>query len=235
MDRCSPPAYDGIFSRLVMHPDFWHDRWRTAQIGFHRSSVDDNLIRHWPDLSLPKAARVLVPLCGKSLDLLWLREQGHAVVGIELSDVALQAFFMENGVAARRRTLPHFDLYEAENLECYRGDLFELTPEGVGQVAAVYDRASLVSWGPELRGRYVEHLCVLTGAGTQTLLVALEYSQAGMKGPPFSVDTEEIHRLFSRHHSIDELARRDVLGNEPRMRARGISSLTEVCYQITRL
>jgi len=96
-----------------MRPDFWHDRWRTAQIGFHRSSVDDNLIHHWRDLSLPKAARVLVPLCGKSLDLLWLRDQGHPVVGIELSDIALQTFFVENGVAARRRTLPHFDLYDA--------------------------------------------------------------------------------------------------------------------------
>jgi thiopurine S-methyltransferase len=218
-----------------VQPDFWHDRWRTAQIGFHRFSVDDNLIRHWRDLSLPKAARVLVPLCGKSLDLLWLRDQGHAVVGIELSDIAQQAFFMENGVAARRRALPHFDLYEAENLECFRGNLFNLTPERLGQVAAVYDRASLVSWAPEQRGRYVDHLWALTVTGTQTLLITLEYSQAEMKGPPFSVDSEEVHRLYSRHHSIHELDRCDVLGNEPRMRARGVSSLTEVCYRITRL
>jgi thiopurine S-methyltransferase len=218
-----------------VHPDFWHDRWRTAQIGFHRSSVDDNLIRHWRDLSLPKASRVLAPLCGKSLDLLWLRDQGQAVVGIELSDIAIQSFFMENGVTARRRILPHFDLYEAENLECFQGDLFELTPERLGEVAAVYDRASLVSWAPEQRGRYVEHLQALTGARTQTLLVTLEYPQAEMKGPPFSVDSEEVHRLYSHHHSIHELARRDILGNEPRMRARRVSSLTEACYRITRL
>ncbi|HWS65290.1 MAG TPA: thiopurine S-methyltransferase [Steroidobacteraceae bacterium] len=218
-----------------MHPEFWHDRWRTAQIGFHRSSVDDNLIQHWRELSLPKAARVLVPLCGKSLDLLWLQDQGHVVVGIELSDIALQAFFMENGVAARRRAIPHFDLYEAVNLECYRGDLFELTTERLGKVAAVYDRASLVSWAPEQRGRYVEHLAALTGTGTRTLLVTLEYPEAEMKGPPFSVDSAEVQRLYSRHYSIHELARREVLGNEPRMRARGLSGLTEVCYRITRL
>jgi thiopurine S-methyltransferase len=218
-----------------MQPDFWHDRWRTAQTGFHRSSIDDNLIRHWPDLSLPKSARILVPLCGKSLDLLWLRDQGHAVIGIELSDIALQSLFMENGVAARRRTLPHFDLYEAENLQCLRGDLFDLTPERLGQVEAVYDRASLVSWAPEQRARYIEHLTAVTGTGTQTLLVTLEYPQAEMKGPPFSVDSADVHRLYSRHHSIQELARRDVLPNEPRMRARGLSSLAEVCYRIERL
>lgn len=218
-----------------MQPDFWHDRWRTAQIGFHRPSVDENLIRHWRDLSLPKAARVLVPLCGKSLDLLWLRDHGHMVTGIELSDIALQAFFAENGVPARRHALKHFDLYEADNLECYRGDLFELTPGRLGQVAAVYDRASLVSWAADQRGRYAEHLRALTGTGTQTLLVALEYPQTEMKGPPFSVNSEEVHRLYSPHHSIRELGRRDVLGSEPRMRARGVSSLTEVCYQLTRL
>jgi thiopurine S-methyltransferase len=218
-----------------MRPDFWHDRWRTAQIGFHRSSVDENLVHHWRDLSLPKAARVLVPLCGKSLDLLWLRDQGHAVVGIDLSDIALQAFFVENGVAARRRALPHFDLYEAENLECYRGDLFDLTHEQLGLVAAVYDRASLVSWAHEQRERYVEHLTALTGTGTQTLLVTLEYPQAEMKGPPFSVDSAEVHRLYSGLHSIHELGRRDILCDEPRMRARGLSSLIEVCYRITHL
>jgi thiopurine S-methyltransferase len=218
-----------------VHSDFWHDRWRSAQIGFHRSSVDENLIQHWRDLTLPKAARVLVPLCGKSLDLLWIRDQGHPVVGIELSDIALQAFFAQNGVAARRRALSHFDLYEAGDLECYRGDLFDLTPERLGKVAAVYDRASLVSWAPEQRGRYVEHLRALTATGTQTLLITLEYAQAEMKGPPYSVDSVEVHRLYSRHHSIHELARRDVLGDEPRMRARGVSSLTEVCYRITRL
>jgi thiopurine S-methyltransferase len=218
-----------------VNSEFWHDRWRSAQIGFHRSSVDENLIQHWRDLSLPQVARVLVPLCGKSIDLLWLRDQGHAAVGIELSDIALQAFFAENGVAARRRALPHFDLYEAEDLECYRGDLFELTPERLGKVAGVYDRASLVSWAPEQRGRYVDHLRTLTATGTQTLLITLEYAQAEMNGPPFSVDSAEVHRLYSRHHSIHELARRDVLGDEPRMRARGVSSLTEVCYRITRL
>jgi thiopurine S-methyltransferase len=218
-----------------VNPDFWHDRWRTAQIGFHQSVVDGNLIRHWRDLSLPNASRVLVPLCGKSLDLLWLREQECKVVGIEISEVALQALFVENGVAARRLTLPRFDLYQAENLECFRGDLFELSAERLGRVEAVYDRASLISWAPEQRDRYVEHLTTLTGTGTQTLLITLEYRQEEMKGPPFSVDTEETHRLFSRHHSIDELARRDILRSEPRMRARGVSSLTEVCYRITRL
>jgi thiopurine S-methyltransferase len=218
-----------------VQPDFWHDRWRNGQTGFHQPSADSDLIRHWQALALAKSCRVFVPLCGKSLDLLWLRAQGHEVVGVELSDIALQAFFLENGIAARRRAIQHFDVYEADGLECLRGDFFDLTTDRLRQVAVVYDRASLISWSPALRDRYVEHLTALTAPGTQILLVALEYPQAEMQGPPFSVDSAEVHRLFSRYHSIEELARRDVLGNEPRLRGRGVSSLTDVCYRIERL
>ena len=41
---------------------------------------------------------ILVTLCGKSLDLLWLCEQGHDVVGVELSEIAVKQLFEENGI-----------------------------------------------------------------------------------------------------------------------------------------
>jgi thiopurine S-methyltransferase len=218
-----------------MQPEFWRDRWRIGQIGFHQSAVDRNLSEHWPDLLVPKDRRVFVPLCGKSLDLLWLCGQGHTVIGIELADIALQAFCLENGVAARRRILPDFDRYEAPYLELLRGDFFALTPELLGTVSAVYDRAALISWAPQLRARYIERMVAITEAGTETLLITLEYPQTQFTGPPFSVDGDEVKRLYSGHHAIRELTRRDILASEPRLRARGVSSLTEVCYRITRL
>src|SRR5580658_4605524 len=96
-----------------MRPEFWHERWRTAQIGFHQATVDSSLRRLWPRLSLEKGSRVFVPLSGKSLDLVWLRDQGHFVVAVELSATAVEAFLMENGVPARRRGRVGSDLYEA--------------------------------------------------------------------------------------------------------------------------
>jgi thiopurine S-methyltransferase len=218
-----------------MQPNFWHERWRGDQIGFHQSSVDQSLRQCWQALAVPKSGRVLVPLCGKSVDLLWLRDQGHTVIGVELSDIALQAFCMQNGVPARRRSLPEFDLYEAPNLELYRGDLFSLDLPLLGSVAAVYDRAALISWAPALRVPYVEHLVMLTQPGTETLLITLEYPQMQMAGPPFSVDGDDVQHLYSAHHAIRQLARRDVLATEPRMRARGVTRVSEVCYRITRL
>lgn len=215
-----------------MQPEFWLDRWRCGQTGFHQSAVEPNLREFWPALAVPTGSRVFVPLCGKTLDILWLREQGYVVVGVEIADGALQAFCMENGVPARRRSLPDFDLYQAENLELLRGDFFALTPALLGDVAAIYDRGALISWAPNLRARYAEQLAVLTGPGTKTLLVAVEYAQAEMHGPPFSLQPTEIHRLYAHNHQIRELSRHDKLAQEPRFRARGVSKFSEICYSL---
>jgi len=218
-----------------LQQEFWHERWSTGQIGFHKNAVDRHLQQHWPSLGIASDSRVFVPLCGKSLDLKWLCERGHSVAGVELSAVALESFCMEQGIAARRRTVGGFDVYEAAGLQLYRGDFFALDEELLGEISALYDRAALISWTSEMRPAYVEHLAALTRPGTQTLLVTLEYPQAQMSGPPFSIDAGELARLYSRRHAIEELARDDILASEPRLRSRGVTRLHEVCYRLTRL
>jgi thiopurine S-methyltransferase len=218
-----------------VQPDFWLDRWRTAQIGFHQAAVDRHLKAYWPLLKLPANSPVFVPLCGKSLDLLWLRERGHSVQGVELSPVALESFCMEHGIPAMRRVLGDFDVYEAEGLTLYRGDFFKLTRTLLGPAAAVYDRAALISWAPGARAAYVKHVTSLTSPGTQTLLIAVEYPPEQMSGPPFPLIQGVIENLYADHHSIEVLGRHEILQLEPRLRARGLTELREVCYRMTRL
>jgi thiopurine S-methyltransferase len=218
-----------------MQPEFWHERWRAGQIGFHQSAVDRNLRRYWPMLNLGQGSRVFVPLCGKSLDMIWLRDQGHLVVGVELSATAVDAFCTENGVSPTRRVQGDFDICESSNLQLFRGDFFALTPALLGDAAAVYDRAALISWASELRPAYVEHLAELMSSGTQMLLITLEYSQSQMSGPPFSLMSDEVHRLYAPNFKIQEIARGDILGSEPRLRGRGVTQLIEVCYHLVRL
>ena len=218
-----------------MQPEFWLDRWRTAQIGFHQGAVDRHLKAYWPLLKLPANSPVFVPLCGKSLDLMWLRERGHSVKGVELSPVALESFVMEHGIPARRRVLACFDVYEADGFTLFRGDYFKLTAALLGSVSAVYDRAALISWTPEAREAYVKHLTLLTSPGTQTLLIAVEFPAEQMSGPPFPLTRDTIENLYAGHYSIEELARHDILDLEPRLKARGLTELREVCYRVTRL
>lgn len=218
-----------------MQPDFWLERWRAGQTAFHQSAVDRLLERYWRELSIADDSRVFVPLCGKSLDLLWLRDRGHSVAGVELSAVALEAFCMQNGIPAKRRTIAAFDVYETLRLQLFCGDFFALSPALLGRIAAVYDRAALSSWAPELRTAYADHLTSLTVPGAQMLLVALEYPQAQMSGPPFCIDAGDVQTLYGRRFTIRELARQDILADEPRLRSRGATALHEVCYALTRV
>ena len=218
-----------------MQPDFWLDRWRAAQIGFHQAATDRHLMAYWPNLKLPASSSVFVPLCGKSLDLLWLNARGHSVTGVELSPIALESFCMEHGIPARRRVLAGFDVYEAERLALFRGDFFKLTRKLLGNVSAVYDRAALISWAPPLRSAYVDHMAALTDAGTQTLLISVEYPPAQMSGPPFPLDRAAIDELYAEHHSIELLGSHEILDLEPRLRARGLTELREIAYKLTRL
>jgi thiopurine S-methyltransferase len=218
-----------------VQPDFWLDRWRTAQIGFHQAAVDRHLKAYWPALKTPDNSRVFVPLCGKSRDLPWLRSLGHWVLGVELSPVALESFLMEHGIPARRRVLSGFDAHEADGFTLFRGDYFKLTPAMLGSVSAVYDRAALISWEPAARQAYVEHLTLLTSPGTQMLLIAVDYPPEQMKGPPFPLTRDTIEELYAAHYSIEELARHEILELEPRLKARGLTELRETCYRMIRL
>jgi thiopurine S-methyltransferase len=178
---------------------------------------------------------VFAPLCGKSLDLLWLRDQGLEVLGVELAAAAVESFFLENGLAARRRAGSPFDVYDASGLRLLCGDFFALTPALLGRVDAVYDRAALISWAPSLRDGYVAHLATLVSPGKPMLLITLEYPQSQMAGPPFAVPGEEVVRLFAREFEVREIAREDILPHEARLRAKGLTELFEVCYQLVRL
>jgi thiopurine S-methyltransferase len=218
-----------------VQPDFWLNRWRTAQIGFHQVAADRHLKAYWPLLKLPANTPVFVPLCGKSFDLMWLRTQGHAVIGVELSSIALESFVMEHGIPTRRRMLSCFDVYEADGFRLFCGDYFKLVPALLGGVSAVYDRAALISWTPEARESYVNHLTTLTSPGTQTLLIAVEFPPEQMEGPPFPLDRDAIEKLYANHYSIEELARHEILELEPRLKARGLTELREVCYRMIRL
>lgn len=216
-----------------MHPEFWHERWAGNRIGFHQASVAAGLMAHWDAVVGDRTGCTFVPLCGKSLDLVWLRDRGDDVIGVELSDIAVQAFWMETGISARRTPgVGGFDIHEAACLRLLQGDFFELTPALLGTVAAVYDRAALISWAPELRQRYVDHMNSLTPPGTPTLLITLEYGPAEMRGPPFSVDRREVDRLYLPRHEVHELSRRDILATEPRLESRGVSRLVETCYRL---
>ncbi len=142
---------------------------------------------------------------------------------------------MENGVPARRRVLDRFDVYEAANLQLFRGDFFALTPALLGEVAAVYDRAALISWTEELRVPYVAHLAALRGRARPCCSSPWSIPRRKCRGRRFQYRAMKWRVSTRAIFEIREIDRQDILANEPRLRARGVTELVEVCYQMVRL
>jgi len=217
-----------------MEPDFWHQRWRENRIGFHMEKPLPLLLRHWPSLRLPEGSRVFVPLCGKSLDMAWLAAQGHRVLGVELSELAVRQFFEERGLEPAVSDGRHGTHYVAGPYELIRGDAFALDAEALAGCAAVYDRAALIALPPDLRRRYAETAWRTLPPGCTGLLVTLEYPQEQKDGPPFSVEEAEVRALLEPRWDVALLERRDILADEPRFRDAGVIRLHTAVYR-TRL
>ncbi|HEX9474573.1 MAG TPA: thiopurine S-methyltransferase [Steroidobacteraceae bacterium] len=217
-----------------MHPEFWLDRWQRREIGFHQAQVNVDLQTHWPALGCPPASPVLVPLCGKSTDMRWLHDQGHLILGVELSAIAVEEFFAEQRLSPRRGRAGALDCWEAEGYRILVGDFFELDAAAVSGVSGVYDRAALVALPVPLRARYARQLTRILPARCGMLLLTMDYPQEQMSGPPFAVPESEVRELFAPAFSVTLLAARNDLAIEARYRQRGLRSRTECVYLLQR-
>ncbi len=217
-----------------MHEAFWQERWARNQIGFHQEKVNGYLRRHWARLGLAEQAAVLVPLCGKSLDLVWLVEQGHTVIGVELAERAVADFFAERDVQPQVSQQGAFKIYQAGKLRILCGDFFALSRDDVAGCQAFYDRAALIALPPEMRERYAAHLQAILPPACQGLLVTLVYDQQRMDGPPFSVEDAEVERCFTPGWVPHELERKDVLSGNPRFVENQLEAVEEVVFHLAR-
>ena len=213
-----------------MQPEFWHKKWESNQIGFHLSEVNPYLQRHW---AVPATSRVLVPLCGKSLDLAWLAGRGHQVLGIELSEKAIEGFFNEHQVQPQISQKGAFKVYRGDAIELWCGDFFALTASDVDDCTALYDRAALIALPAPMRERYAAHLQQILAQGVQGLLITLDYDQAQMPGPPFAVGDDEVQRLLSEVWQVQVLEEQDVLGESVRFLQAGVTRLEERVYRVS--
>lgn len=217
-----------------MHPDFWHQRWHDNQIGFHQDAPTPLLLKHWSALDLPAGSRVFVPLAGKSHDMAWLAAQGHRVLGVELSQQAVEAFFAEHDLQPQRHDSPYGAHYTAAGIELICGDAFALDNAALADCTAVFDRAALIALPPSIRQRYVGELHARLPPGCRALLITLEYPQAEKAGPPFSVLEDEVRALYVRDWDVTTLERDDILASQARFIEEGVSALETVVYRLDR-
>jgi thiopurine S-methyltransferase len=215
-----------------MKKEFWLERWERSEIGFHQNEINPYLARYWKELSV-SGGEVFVPLCGKSRDMVWLRQRDCTVLGVELSSIAVRDFFPENGLSPVHAIDGKFENWQADGIRILCGDFFDVSKEDVANVSAVYDRASLVALPPDMRERYARHLVDILPRGTQILLVTFDYPQAEMQGPPFAVSVKEVEALYGKYGEIRLLEQADALAQNPRFKQRGVSRMEESIFLLT--
>lgn len=222
-----------------MDTEYWLQRWQEGRTGWHHNEVMPLLEKHWPVLAIPPPARVLVPLCGKTLDMLWLAQHGLRVLGVDVSPLAVESFLAENHLRARTRADPAGTHYEITNppgggIEIINGDLFGIAATVFEGCAAFYDRAATIALPASMRERMANEVYARLPASSQGLLIVLDYPQHEKEGPPFSVDAAEVRRLFESGWDIDQLERRDILASQPQFSEQGVTALHTAVYRLTR-
>jgi thiopurine S-methyltransferase len=189
----------------------WHDR----QTGFHQAAINPLLSRFWPELGMDAGSRIFVPLCGKSLDMLWLAQQGHEVIGVELSPLAVRAFFEENHLRPTRRPAGLLTLWRAGRISILCGDYFALTGNELGQIDAVYDRAALTAFPEDVRLLYVAHLQVILPTSGKVFILTTEMPDADAL-PAHTLEADsEIVSLYGAAFNIELLHVEQVFEADP--------------------
>jgi thiopurine S-methyltransferase len=212
-----------------MRVNFWIKAWGEGNTGFHQADTHHALAKYWPS-SLP-GTTVLVPLCGKSRDLLWLEERGLDVIGVEFVASAVLDFFRENKLAWEETTEFGHRCYRAceRNIRIFVTDFIRLAEDYDGpRLDTLYDRAALVALPEDMRAPYVAACSKLLTGAPRGVLISLKYEPEAMEGPPFSVSAGEIDHLWQG--KLELVERVDMLSTMPRAIASGVQGLEEYVW-----
>ena len=213
----------------------WIERWESNRIGWHAEQVNRHLIKYLDRFELSTGESIFVPLCGKTNDMPFLLDEGLNVIGVEMSNIAVEQFFLENQIDYVVSQIDKFILYEGTGIKIYCGDFFDLKSKHLENVRAIYDRASLIALNEDLRQKYVKHLSDIIVFDVRILLLTLNYPQHQRSGPPFSVSKEEVDQLFNGSFDIQELYCIEDIENEPMFQNLGVDFVEKAVYLLQKV
>jgi len=203
---------------------FWEQRWAEGATAFHRGAVSPALERQ-ARTYFPPGSKVLVPLCGKSLDLAWLAAQGFDVHGVEFVEQAAREFFAAHGIEPEHVG----DVWRSPGLAIQCGDFLAVDlPASFG---GIWDRAAMIAISPSDRPAYTRSIRSFVERGAALLLESFDYDSATFDGPPFPLPPREVRASFAGLR-IEELGHEDVLRAEPKWRERGAVSATSTTWAV---
>ncbi|XP_043921204.1 thiopurine S-methyltransferase isoform X2 [Protopterus annectens] len=229
--------FDKFQADRVIKVDEWLNRWENKQTPFHMNEAH-KMLKKYVDVMLngKDHLRILFPLCGKAVDMKWLADLGHKIVGIEVSEKAILEFFTEQSVSYSKEAVsdvPGATLFKSSDgkISIYCCSIYDVSSSFIGKFDGIWDRGSLVAISPCDRQRYSELMLSLMEDDCCYLLEAFDYDPRLHKGPPFFVPFSAIEELYGSTCNIKFLEAADMLTD--RQREWGLDYFIQNIYMIT--
>lgn len=187
--------------RTELSPEQWN--WTEKEDPpFHAAAYNSLLVKYHDRLTPEqKTGRVFVPLCGKTLDMIFLSEQRYEVVGLEFSEIGIVDFFAENNLTYDKEELVDspFVKYTAKerNITIYKGDLFDLSRDVCGDFDASWDRGSFVAVNVPTRKKYAQLMSSIIRPSGKILMEVWKYNPSKYAGPPHHTEEKDIVETFT--------------------------------------
>ncbi|ELT88821.1 hypothetical protein CAPTEDRAFT_201073 [Capitella teleta] len=185
--------------------------------------VSIQLIKYENELiSGRRGIRIFLPLCGKSLDIQFLRSKGHKIVGVEFAEMPIRAFLEEHSIEYELADMPSIEgqVFKAldGSLKIYQCDIFKFDASAEDLFDAVWDRGAFGAINHHQREQYVDLLKMILKPDSKILLNTFNYDQREYSGPPHCLLDEDIQRLFGDFFTIENCEPLDEMNDAKRMR-----------------
>lgn len=216
-----------------MNKKNWLEKWKKKETKFDQMQVNPYLIKYEKIFESLEGKKIFIPLCGKSIDILWFLTHGAEVIGVEFSEVAIETFLSENNLIYKKVDKHPFIFYHADSLKFICGDLFQLEKNDVGEFDWIYDRASLIALDDMARVQYANKIFQLSSNQSKMFLITLSYGTTTLEPPPYSVTDEEVYSLFSKNFQIATLSKNENMDIMPHLIQAGFPNLNDRVYLLT--
>ncbi len=213
-----------------MEASFWLKSWELGGFytSFHRRDIHPYVLEYMNPEEIENT-NILVPLCGKTVDMMYLSQYANKVIGVEIVEEAILQFFQENNLSYE---MPNDETYISGNITILRKDFMKLTKAEIGQIDWVLDRASLVALPYEMRTDYIKAIDRLSDVGTKQLVVTLEYFPL-INSAPFCINPSEVEDYYGAGHIIKHVESPN-LPNHGMVRKWNLAFLYEHCFVLTK-
>ena len=134
--------------------------------------------------------------------MLWLKEQGYNVLGIDISKEVIDIFCKEHALQYKETRQGTFIVREVDTekgfLKLMYGDIFNLKVHDVDKIGVIYDHAGFIAIPEGIRTKYAEFITSLFPKGTKMILGLIDFRN---ENPPHNVGREEVNKLLS--HALE--------------------------------